>query len=196
MNKEKEYFVKHMDFYHPPLLPMPDVPISNHYGAYLQKRKNSVHTGVDLYAPEGSSVFAIEKGKVVIVKWFTGDKDGSPWWNNTKAVYIKGYTGTMCYGEVIPTVEEGEMVEKGQIIANVTPVLKHDKGKAMSMLHFALHRHGLDLQVKNNQDPNADDFYDLQMDPAMLLIQLKNKADNMMTALQVKMVMQKLELGI
>jgi len=40
----------------------------------------------------------------------------------------------------------------------------------MSMLHFALHKHGLDLQVKHNEDPNADDFYDLQIDPTMLLL--------------------------
>ena len=45
------------------------------------------------------------------------------------------------------------------------------------MLHFALHRHGLNLQVQNNHDPNSDDFYDLQLDPTLLLVQLKAKAD-------------------
>ena len=169
----------HTKFYHPPLLPMPDVPISNHYGSYLQKRKHSVHTGIDLYADKDTPVYAVEKGKVVIVKWFTGEKAGCDWWNNTQAVYVKGYTGVMCYGEVIPMVKEGEEVTMGQQIATVTPVLKHDKGKAMSMLHFALHRHGLDLQVKHNEDPDSDDYYDLQMDSTMLLIQLKNKADIM-----------------
>jgi len=128
---------KHTNFYHPPLMPMPDVPVPNHYGAYLQKRKHSVHTGIDLYAEKGTPVYAIEKGKVVIVKWFTGEKDGTPWWNNTQAVYVKGYTGVMCYGEVFAMVEEGEEVEMGQQIAIVEPVLKKDKGKATSMLHFA-----------------------------------------------------------
>ena len=50
----------------------------------------------------------------------------------------------------------------------------------MSMLHLALHLHGLDLQVKNNKDPESDDFYALQVDPTMLLLQLKHKADIMM----------------
>ena len=62
----------YMNLYHPPLLPMPDIPIPNHYGAYLQKRKHDVHTGVDLYAEDGSTVYAVEDGEVVIVKWFTG----------------------------------------------------------------------------------------------------------------------------
>jgi len=170
----------HTNFYHPPLLPMPDVPIPNHYGAYLQKRKHSVHTGVDLYASRGEPVYAIEAGEVVIVRWFTGEKDGTPWWNNTQAIYIKGHTGVMCYGEVVPMVKEGDIVEAGDLIAIVTPVLKKDKGKATSMLHYALHRAGLDLQVKNNEDPNSDDYYDLQLDPTLLLVQLKAKADIMM----------------
>jgi len=182
---------KHQNFYHPPLLPMPDVPIPNHYGAYLQKRKHDVHTGVDLYADNGTPVYAIEKGEVVIVKWFTGEKAGCPWWNDTMAVYIKGHTGTMCYGEITPTdeiihklkhpedFENGSKIEMGQVIGHVTQVLKNDKGKSMSMLHFALHKHGLDLQVKHNEDPNADDFYDLQIDPTMLLLQMKSKADIM-----------------
>lgn len=173
---------KFTDFYHPPLLPMPDVPIPNHYGAYLQKRRHDVHTGVDLYAEDGAPVYAVEDGEVVIVKWFTGEKAGCPWWNDTQAIYVKGYTGTICYGEVEPITDNlvGRLgVEKGEVIGYVKKVLKEDKGKAMSMLHFALHRHGLDLQVKNNEDPNSDDFYDLQIDPTMLLIQLKHKADMM-----------------
>ena len=56
--------IDHTNFYHPPLLPMPDVPIPNHYGAYLQKRKHDVHTGVDLYASDGAAVYAIESGEV------------------------------------------------------------------------------------------------------------------------------------
>jgi len=171
--------MNHTSFYHPPLLSMPDVPIPNHYGAYLQKRKHDVHTGIDLYADDGAEVYAVENGEVVIIKWFTGKEAGCPWWNDTMAVYVKGYTGVMCYGEVEP-VEElkvGSKVYAGEHIANVKRVLKTDKGKATSMLHFALHRHGLDLQVKHNEDPESDDFYDLQMDPTLLLVQLKAKAD-------------------
>ena len=59
------------------------------------------------------------------------------------------------------------------------PILKKDKGKAMSMLHFAAHRFGWKYLYEDQQDPDKEHFYDLQIDPTMLLIQLKNKADMM-----------------
>ena len=175
----------HMDFYHPPLMPMPDVPIYPHYGAYLTKRKHDVHTGVDLYTSDGSKVYAVEKGEVVGIRPFTGAHAGCDFWNETWAIDIEGYTGTICYGEItldqLPKhLKIGSMVEKGQWIANVKRVLKEDKGKATSMLHFALHAHGWKYLYKDQDDPKKEPFYSLQLDPTMLLLQLKNKADIMM----------------
>lgn len=169
----------HMDFYHPPLLPMPDIPIAPHYGAYMVKRKHDVHTGVDLYAPEGAEVYAIEDGEVVCVRCFTGLEAGCPHWHTTWAVDIEGYTGTVCYGEIKPDIEinEGKFIKKGTPIGKVMTVLKKDKGKAMSMLHFALHRHGWKYLMQDQRDPEKESFYDLQVDPTMLLLQLKQKAD-------------------
>lgn len=140
-----------MDYYHPPLLPMPDIPVCQHYGAYLVKRKFDVHTGVDLYTQETSPVYAIERGEIVSIRYFTGSEAGCPHWNTTWAVDIEGYTGTLCYGEIVPsdTITEGMIVEPGQIIGNVKAVLREDKGKAMSMLHFAIHRHGWKYLVKD-----------------------------------------------
>jgi murein DD-endopeptidase MepM/ murein hydrolase activator NlpD len=171
----------HTDFYHPPLLPMPDIPVVLHYGAYGVKRRFDVHTGVDLYAPEGSEVYAIEKGEIVQIRPFTGEKAGCPHWNETWCVDIEGYTGTLGYGEVIPLedLKVGDTVEKGQLIAHVTPVLKEDKGKAMSMLHFSIHSHGWHHLVEDAKNPEKESFYDLQRDPTMLLLQLKAKADLM-----------------
>jgi len=47
---------------------MPDIPVPNHYGAYMQPRKHSIHTGMDLYAPDGTPVYAVEKGRGIVVK--------------------------------------------------------------------------------------------------------------------------------
>lgn len=165
--------------YHPPLLPMPDIPCINHYGAFGTKRRFDVHTGVDLYSPEGSKVYAVEDGEVVAIRKFTGDKAGTSFWENTKAIDIEGFTGTICYGEVVPvsSLKVGDRVNKGQIIAFVKRVLKKYKGKPRSMLHFAIHRAGWKYLYKDQQDPKMESFYDLQLDPTMLLIQLKNKAD-------------------
>jgi len=168
-------------FYHPPLLPMPDIPVNLHFGAFMTKRKHDVHTGVDLYVPNGTVVYAIENGEIVKIRDFTGAKVGMDFWNPTKAIDIEGYTGTICYGEIEPinTLAEGVKVHKGEIIGHVVQVLKKDKGKPMSMLHFAMHRQGWKYLIKDQEDPESESFYDMQIDPTNLLIQLKNKADIM-----------------
>lgn len=177
LRKESEY---NGEFYHPPLLPMPDVPIPNHHGGYMVKRKFDVHTGVDLYAQEGSMVYAVEDGEVVNVRPFTGEIAGTPFWENTYAIDIEGFTGTICYGEVMkPDLKIGDVVKRGEVIGNVKRVLREYKGKPRSMLHFAIHRHGWKYLYKDQQDPEMESFYDLLIDPTMLLIQLKNKADMM-----------------
>ena len=71
-------------------------------GSFGYKRKFDIHTGVDLYCNKGDQVFAIEDGEVVAIEWFTGEKVDMPWWNNTQAVAIKGKSGVINYGEIIP----------------------------------------------------------------------------------------------
>lgn len=164
-------------FYHPPLIPMPDIPCANHHGAYMVKRKFDVHTGVDLYASEGTNVFAVEDGEVIAIRPFTGEIAGTPFWEDTHCIDIEGQTGTIGYGEVLPAegLKVGDFVKAGQQIAKVKRVLKEFKGKPTSMLHFSIHRHGLRHLLRDQQDPTMESFYDLQIDPTMLLIQLKNK---------------------
>jgi murein DD-endopeptidase MepM/ murein hydrolase activator NlpD len=176
LRKESEF---NGSLYHPPLLPMPDVPIPNHHGAYMVKRKFDVHTGVDLFAREGSNVYAIEDGEVVNIRPFTGETADTPFWENTQAIDVEGFTGTICYGEVtpVPSLKIGDVVEKGDVIGFVKRVLKEYKGKPRSMLHLAIHRHGWKYLYRDQQDPNMESFYDLLIDPTMLLIQLKNMAD-------------------
>ncbi len=108
-------------------------------GQFEAVRKHDIHTGIDLYAPHGSYVVAIEAGTVTGVIDFTGPSVGTPWWAETKAVLIYGYSGTILYGEVTPHVKVGDYVEPGEIIGTVTQVLLKDKGKPMSMLHLELY---------------------------------------------------------
>jgi hypothetical protein len=85
----------------------------------------------------------MEEGEIIAIEWFTGVPVNMPWWNDTQAVAIKGKSGTINYGEVIPheTLKVGDKVTEGQLLGWVTPVLKVDKGKvpSTSMLHLELY---------------------------------------------------------
>jgi hypothetical protein len=180
IGKENDYQF-HMNFYHPPLLPMPDIPVNLHHGAFMVKRRHAIHTGVDLYAPPGSPVYAIEDGEAVNIRWFTGKEAGTEFWASTKSIEIEGYTGTIGYGELIPVdgLKIGDYVKSGDIIGNLVAVLPKYKGKPQCMLHMSLHAHGWKYILKDQEDQESEPFFDLQIDPTLLLLQLKNKADRM-----------------
>jgi 3-polyprenyl-4-hydroxybenzoate decarboxylase len=116
-----------------------DIPVENRFGF---KRKYDVHTGMDLFAPEGAPVYAMERGKVVAVQWFTGEKVGMPWWENTQRILVECPSGVIAYCEVEPLVEEGAEIDRGTMIAKVKRVLRKDKGKPMSMLHLEYYSSG------------------------------------------------------
>jgi murein DD-endopeptidase MepM/ murein hydrolase activator NlpD len=177
--KGETFEERFQEFYHPPLLPMPDIPVALHHGSFMARRRFDVHTGVDLYAPKGAEVYAVEAGEVVRVRPFTGPKAGTPFWNDTLSIEVEGHSGIITYGEVFPagTVEPGLEVAPGRVIGYVDQVLKEDKGKPMSMLHFAIHTHGWLGLLEAQEDPEQESFYDLQVDPTLLLIQLKAMAD-------------------
>jgi hypothetical protein len=132
----------------PPLTFMPPTPVYNpsvrmpHPGSFGIPRHEHVHTGIDLYAPMGTPVHAMEDGLVIRVAWFTGAAIQMPWWMDTMAVYVEGDTGVFCYGEIEPCVTEKQIVKKGDMIGCVIPVLKKWKGRPMSMLHLELYDHG------------------------------------------------------
>lgn len=132
------------------------LPIGDHPGAFGVVRKNHVHEGVDLYAPEGTVVRAVEAGTVVAVMPFTGEHAGLPWWENTWVVMVEGRSGVVCYGEIVPCSDlRGPYdvlpylefkcayfrtsVKAGDPIGSIKRVLKTDKGRPTSMLHLELH---------------------------------------------------------
>ena len=139
-----------------------NLPVSGHVGAFGVKRKHHYHEGVDLYAPEGTVVRAVEDGVIVRVGYFTGPKVDMPWWEETWAVMVEGESGVVVYGEIIPcsdimhapytdeVLPYSEFnctyfrtsVKAGDPIGTVKRVLKTDKGRPMSMLHLELRKHG------------------------------------------------------
>jgi murein DD-endopeptidase MepM/ murein hydrolase activator NlpD len=116
------------------------LPKFGHPNSFAAIRKHDIHTGIDLFAPEGQYVVACEEGKVCAIIDFTGNKADSPWWLDTKAIYVRGSSGTIVYGEVEPTenLSVGSAVKQGQVLGNVKRVLKKDKGLPLSMLHLEL----------------------------------------------------------
>lgn len=112
-------------------------------GRFGGVRKHDIHTGVDLYCNDGEPVYAIEAGVVVNVVKFTGEKAGSPWWNDTYAILIEGESGVILYGELKkPWTFIGSQIYEGQDLGFVKQVLKVDKGLPMSMLHIELYAKG------------------------------------------------------
>jgi murein DD-endopeptidase MepM/ murein hydrolase activator NlpD len=128
-----------------PIDPVPPIPIGpNHPGSFGFNRHQHVHTGIDLYAPHGSPVRAMESGKIIAIDWFTGPSISMPWWNDTRAVYIEGESGVFNYGEIqeLPGLKVGDDITQGQFIGYVLTVLRKYKGRPMSMLHLELYDHG------------------------------------------------------
>lgn len=131
--------------------PKVEVPGEGHPGGFGTVRKHDIHTGVDLYCEVGTEVVAVEGGRIVGIERFTGAHadDPSPWWNNTYAVLVRGNSGVIVYGEVEARVTRiDQSVKAGEIIAVVTtPVLKRDKGRPTTMLHFEWMQPGAERTV-------------------------------------------------
>jgi len=118
---------------------LPDEP-----GQFGTLRKHDIHTGVDLYTYPGMPVLAVEAGVVVAIEKFTGPEAGSPWWHDTEAVLVEGKSGVVLYGELstLKGIEVGSPIQRETCLGCVKTVLRHDKGRPMTMLHFELYAPG------------------------------------------------------
>jgi murein DD-endopeptidase MepM/ murein hydrolase activator NlpD len=123
-------------------------------GSFWENREDRRHCGVDIYAPKGSKVCAVEAGKVTEVGLFTSP-ELIPYWNVTCYILIQTQNGWVSkyaeLGEVL--VKAGESVRGGQVIGLVGSVLNPDKiaegsppyirrlreNGNQSMLHFELY---------------------------------------------------------
>ena len=129
-----------------PIKNIDDLSIIPPHGRFGAIRKFDVHTGFDIYCPDGEPVYAIESGIVTSIEHFTGKFTTPipmPWWANTMAIGIEGKSGVILYGEVYtPKIKVGDKIFEGQKIAKVKRVLKKDKGLPTTMLHIELYEHG------------------------------------------------------
>lgn len=123
------------------------IPTWPHAGAFGAVRTHEIHNGVDIYCEKEVDVFAVEDGEVVEKGKFTGADQGSPWWNDTWYLTLKGASGFVVYGEIHPSPwDVGTKFKKGDKIAKITPVLKPEKvrkdikGHSQFMLHIELKR--------------------------------------------------------
>ena len=136
------------------------------HGRFGHPRKFDVHTGFDIYCPDGEPVYAIEDGVVTKIDDFTGIGVDMPWWEDTIAISIEGKSGVILYGEVYtPNLKVGDSVKEGQIIANIKRVLKKDKGLPMSMLHIELYKHGYrgDWEVWNLNSEKPEQLLNIEV---------------------------------
>lgn len=93
-------------------------------GSFWEDRGDRCHGGLDLYAPRGSPVVAIEEGKVWSAGIFTSP-DLVPYWNRTYEVTVAHVSGIFCrYAELGDiSVERGSPVRGGEVIGHVGEVL-------------------------------------------------------------------------
>jgi murein DD-endopeptidase MepM/ murein hydrolase activator NlpD len=124
-----------------------EVPLPPHVGAFGVARQHHIHEGIDLYAPVGTPVFAIESGKVVGIEWFTGPEAGFPWWRTTQVVLIESKDHVIAYGEIEPLegIAVGDEINEGDQVGSVLRVLRKDKGRPTSMLHIELYEPGMKM---------------------------------------------------
>ena len=123
------------------------LPKPNEDGAFgaprVYKNGKGKHAGIDIYAPVGSKVVAIEDGTVVHVSNFTG-APWSPQWRKTWYVMVEHADKNISvYGEIRkPRLKKGNKVKSGQVIGYIAKVLFGKKTRKSAMLHFELHNNG------------------------------------------------------
>jgi murein DD-endopeptidase MepM/ murein hydrolase activator NlpD len=130
-------------------------PLHGAEGAFWEDRGDRHHCGVDIYAPEGSDVLAMDDGRVLEVGMFTAPEK-VPYWNVSHYIFIHHGDGVIArYAELRDvTVEPAQAVKAGQRIGHVGSVINVQKIKASSpgyilrlklngrasMLHLELYR--------------------------------------------------------
>jgi len=152
--------------------PLPAVcwslPIGKYHPAGFGYSKNhNVHTGVDLYVPEHTSVHSVERGTVIDIIQFTGP--GTPYSNllATDAILIEGNSGVVLYGEVevLKDIQIGQLIEPGSKIALIKCAIVNQ-----AMLHLEWYTAGTIKPViwkQNTAQPKC------LLDPTSNLLALK-----------------------
>jgi len=117
-------------------MPVPSVPLAQLTDTYSQARGTGPHEALDIMAPRGTPVVAVEDGR--IVKLFTSRPGGLTIYQfDPTSRYAYYYAHLDGYA---PDLREGIVVRKGQVIGFVGST-----GNALETaphLHFAIYRLG------------------------------------------------------
>jgi len=101
-----------------------------------------MHAGVDIVIPIGSEVVASEKGKIIEVSSNTGE--------GIKIIieHKDGYKSVYSNLSTTKIVQEGQMIEKGQVISNIgkTATFEYEE---KDHLHFEIHKDGKPINPLN-----------------------------------------------
>jgi murein DD-endopeptidase MepM/ murein hydrolase activator NlpD len=123
-------------------------------GSFWEDRGDRHHCGVDIFAPAGSRVVAVEPG-VILSTTITTSPDLERYWNRTFALVVSTDSGLYCrYAELADLeVGEGDTVKEGMLIGHVGAVINPARvdgcaplyiqrlklASHLSMLHFELY---------------------------------------------------------
>ena len=96
-------------------------------GSFWEDRGDRRHCGVDLYAPPGTVVLAMDEGVVIRVGIMTSPRK-KPYWNTTRYVVVRHGSAFVRYGELGRVdVRRGEKILAGRKIGEVGLVLDTDR---------------------------------------------------------------------
>lgn len=170
--------------------PVPDsftkeIPPKGSQGSFWEDRDEQFHCGIDIYAPEGAEVVAIEAGTVFQTGNFSvAGPDNC--WNDTYYVIIKSQHKIFYkYAELIEFyTKPGDVVMPGQVIGKVGSMINPDKinydtphyireilnAGNLSMLHLELYKFPVIeiMPYKNGNFLGKEKPYSL-LDPALYL---------------------------
>jgi murein DD-endopeptidase MepM/ murein hydrolase activator NlpD len=116
-----------------------NIPDKNEIGAWGSQREKDRHRGIDLYAPEGTKVLAVENGVVSDIFKVPPPED-APSGKETDAIAIDGNSGRATYAEikVNSNINVGDYITQGQMLGVVTKIHDEESDIPNSMLHFQL----------------------------------------------------------
>jgi len=102
-----------------------EIPGNGEPGSFWEDRGDRNHCGVDIYAPAGSEVLAIEQGEV-IDEGLQTSPDRVAYWNTTRYILVRTRSGLYCrYAELGNTrVKIGDRVLEGEVIGHIGEVIK------------------------------------------------------------------------
>lgn len=111
-------------------------------GSFWEDRDDRHHCGVDIYAPVGSRVVAVEAGVVISTTVAT-----SPYleryWNRTFALVVSIRSGLFCrYAELADLlVGEGDIVKEGMLIGHIGAVINPNRVDGCAPLYIQCLKH-------------------------------------------------------